>query len=56
MRMPADEVVGSEAERRCLDALRQATASNDVPIERHSVRVYLRIPLFEELESARTTA
>jgi HD superfamily phosphohydrolase len=40
-RLTADEVVGSDAERACLDALRRAVGGGDGPMERHSLRVFL---------------
>jgi hypothetical protein len=37
----ADELARSEAERACLDALRELAGAPDRPLERHSVRAYL---------------
>jgi HD domain len=37
----ADELATTDAERACLDALREATATSDDPMERHCVRQFL---------------
>ncbi|MDX6671406.1 MAG: uncharacterized protein QOI91_1769 [Solirubrobacteraceae bacterium] len=41
MERVADELARSEAERACLDALRELAGGPDGPLERHSVRAYL---------------
>jgi hypothetical protein len=40
-RLTADDVVQSDPERACLDALRRAVGGGDGPMERHSLRVFL---------------
>src|ERR1700752_3531501 len=42
----ADALATTDAERTCLAALRQAAAGADLPMERHSVRVFLLMELF----------
>lgn len=41
MRLRADDVVSTDAERACLAALRDATRATDGPMERHALRVFL---------------
>lgn len=41
VRLTADDLVSTDAERACLAALREATDRADGPMERHSVRVFL---------------